>query len=233
MNGSIKYVKKREKRHHEIYLVLLLLLCISVGFSYLTTKLDILGNTVIRKQSWDIHFENIVESSAIVPGTSRAVADRGDATITTDKTTEVKFNANLEYPGDYYEFTVVAKNAGTIDAMITDSEFSNTISPEYNFIDYTVTYAEATTDGDEVIAISDGLHNGKNILIKVRVEFNKDTITNEQLNAIEAEGIKLNSSFSIKFIQADIFPLLPRGKRREYVHLQDRKIYKKRKTSCI
>lgn len=203
MNGSIKYVKKREKRHHEIYLVLLLLLCISVGFSYLTTKLDILGNTVIRKQSWDIHFENIVESSAIVPGTSRAVADRGDATITTDKTTEVKFNANLEYPGDYYEFTVVAKNAGTIDAMITDSEFSNTISPEYNFIDYTVTYAEATTVGDEVIAISDGLHNGKNILIKVRVEFNKDTITNEQLNAIETEGIKLNSSFSIKFIQAD------------------------------
>ena len=45
MKESIKNEKKKQKKHREIYLVLLLLLGISVGFSYLTSQLDIIGNT--------------------------------------------------------------------------------------------------------------------------------------------------------------------------------------------
>lgn len=203
MNENANIVRKKKKNHREIYLVLLLLLFISVGFSYLTTQLDILGNTTVRKQSWNIHFDSLTEASGNVPGTSRAIADRGEATITSDKTTEVKFTANLEYPGDYYEFTVAVKNAGTIDAMIADSGIVDTISPEKSFIKYSVTYADATTDPLKEIKVKDGLHNGKNILVKVRVEYDKDAVTNDDVNNMDAGGIVLTSTYSMKFIQAD------------------------------
>ena len=119
MKESIKNEKKKQKKHREIYLVLLLLLGISVGFSYLTSQLDIIGNTTIKKQSWNVHFDTpVVDQNATVDGGSRKVKDRGTVALKNGSTLEVDFTANLEYPGDYFEFTVPVKNAGTIDAMI-------------------------------------------------------------------------------------------------------------------
>ena len=42
--------KKEDKKHREIYIVLLLLLFISVGFAILSTNLNIAGNTTIGSQ---------------------------------------------------------------------------------------------------------------------------------------------------------------------------------------
>ena len=35
-----------------------MILLISIGFAFLSSNLSIIGNTLISKQSWDIHFEN-------------------------------------------------------------------------------------------------------------------------------------------------------------------------------
>ena len=105
MNDSIRNEKKYQRKHREIYLVVLLLLFISVGFSYLTTQIDIIGNTSISKQSWNIYFGTpIVDQTAIITGTSdRLVKDRGSVNIRNNSNNLiVDFNATLEYPGDYY-----------------------------------------------------------------------------------------------------------------------------------
>lgn len=202
MKESIKNEKKKQKKHREIYLVLLLLLGISVGFSYLTSQLDIIGNTTIKKQSWNVRFDTpVVDQNATIDGGSRKVKDRGTVALKSGSTLEVDFTANLEYPGDYFEFTVPVKNAGTIDAMIAENGITNTATTN-ELITYTVEYADGTDAATKTIAAKDGLHNGKNNVIKVRIEYKKD-VTNDQVNNMAAGGITINSTYSMTFVQAD------------------------------
>ena len=202
MKESIKNEKKKQKKHREIYLVLLLLLGISVGFSYLTSQLDIIGNTTIKKQSWNVRFDTpVVDQNATVDGGSRKVKDRGTVALKNGSTLEVDFTANLEYPGDYFEFTVPVKNAGTIDAMIAENGITNTVTTN-DLISYTVEYADGTDAATKTIAAKDGLHNGKNNLVKVRIEYKKD-VTNDQVNNMAAGGITINSTYSMTFVQAN------------------------------
>ena len=42
------------------------------------------------------------------------------AVITPNDTTEVTYEVTLAKPGDFYEFTVDAVNAGTVDAIIDE-----------------------------------------------------------------------------------------------------------------
>ena len=204
MNENIKNEKKYQRKHREIYLVLLLLLAISVGFSYLTTQLDIIGNTTVQKQSWNVHFGTpVVDQTAIITGTSdRLVKDRGTAAIRSNSNDLiVDFTASLQYPGDYFEFTVPVINAGTIDAMISrDSGVTKTISPELNYITYTVNYVTTVPFQPEG---GDGLLHGKNVTVKVRVEYSRDVVTNDNVNNMASGGVNLSSTFSMKFIQAD------------------------------
>ncbi|MDO4996602.1 MAG: hypothetical protein Q4E69_05435 [Bacilli bacterium] len=203
MNDSIRNEKKYQRKHREIYLVVLLLLFISVGFSYLTTQLDIIGNTSISKQSWNVYFSNpSVNQTAIITGTSdRLVKDRGSVNIRNNSNNLiVDFNATLEYPGDYYEFTVPIYNKGTIDAMIAESGITSTYTNN-DLVIYTIEYADGT-GSSKVISEKDGLHAKKKIFIKVRVEYKKD-VTNDQVNNMASGGVNISSSYSINYVQAD------------------------------
>ena len=203
MNDSIRNEKKYQRKHREIYLVVLLLLFISVGFSYLTTQLDIIGNTSISKQSWNVYFSNpSVNQTAIITGTSdRLVKDRGSVNIRNNSNNLiVDFNATLEYPGDYYEFTVPIYNKGTIDAMIAESGITSTYTNN-DLVIYTIEYADGTVSS-KVISEKDGLHAKKKIFIKVRVEYKKD-VTNDQVNNMASGGVNISSSYSINYVQAD------------------------------
>ena len=56
--------KKNTSNNYKIVIPLLMLLIfISIGYSYLSTGLKINGGLGIPKMSWDIHFDNIVEDS--------------------------------------------------------------------------------------------------------------------------------------------------------------------------
>lgn len=149
-----------------------------------------------------------VESSGYISGTNRLIADRGSVTITPGNGTEFSFNANLEFPGDYYEFTVPVLNSGTIDAMIAEDGISSITTPsliDYDFIKYSVIYADAAAD-ENTIEVKDGLrHNelaSSRIKIKVRVEYSKD-VSNEQVNNMPAGGINISSTYALKYVQAD------------------------------
>ena len=101
---------KKGKKRLNYLLVIILLLLISVGYAILSTNLNIVGSSQISAPTWDIHWENVSVKSGSVSAST--------PTIDTNKTT-VNYSVTLTIPGDYYEFTVDAVNAGTIDGMIS------------------------------------------------------------------------------------------------------------------
>ena len=112
-----KYNKRRFKT---LIMIVVILLCMSIGYSYLLTTLNIEGTSNIKANTWDVHWENVSIKSGSVTGDQVPIA----AHILTD-TTQVEYSVIIKNPGDFYEFTVDAKNSGSIDNMVsvTDTKF--------------------------------------------------------------------------------------------------------------
>ena len=176
-------------RQRYLYTVLIIiLLTLSLGYALLTTNLNIVGTTVVKDNKWDIYFNNVQVSSGSVTASTPV--------IDTAKTT-VSYSVTLNLPGDYFEFTVDAKNAGTIDGMISavSSKLNGTeITTLPNYLEYSVTYSDG-------IAIQNNhlLEAGKTETYKVRVGYKKD-ITKDDLPSTEQT---LNLTFSVTYVQAD------------------------------
>ena len=117
-------------------ILILLVVCLGIGYSYLNTELNINGTANINSANWSVYWNNVqVESGSVTAPTP---------TIDSDKTT-VSYTVTLEKPGDYYEFTVDAVNAGTIDAMIEtiDSKLNGvTMEDVPVYLDYGISYAD-------------------------------------------------------------------------------------------
>ena len=176
------------QRRYLFTVLVLLLLAISLGYALLTTNLNIVGTTVVKDNKWDIYFDNVQVSSGSVTASTPA--------IDTAKTT-VSYSVTLNLPGDYFEFTVDAKNAGTIDGMISavSSKLNGTeITTLPNYLEYSVTYSDG-------IAIQNNhlLEAGKTETYKVRVGYKKD-ISATDLPSTEQT---LNLTFSVTYVQAD------------------------------
>lgn len=185
-------MKRKNKKHRELYFILFLVLFISVGFAYLSAQLDIIGNATVRTQSWDVHFATITESSATVSsGTS---SDLGAATITAGDTTEVTFTSSLPLPGDFYEFTVNVVNGGSIDAMLSETTNTTLSSAQQRYLNYTVTYADGSA-----IAQNDAIHAGKSVTLKIRVEYKKNISADD----LPTSDVTFNSTYGMTFVQAD------------------------------
>ena len=185
-------MKRKNKKHKELYFILFLILFISVGFAYLSTQLDIIGNATVRTQSWDVHFDTITESSATV--SSGVSSDMGAASITAGDTTEVTFTSSLPLPGDFYEFTVNVVNGGTINAMLSETTSTTLTAAQQKYLDYTVTYADGTA-----ISTNDAIHAGRSVTIKIRVEYKKNISADD----LPDEDVTFNSSYGMTFVQAD------------------------------
>ena len=164
---------KRNIKKKRIMWSLLILFAIAIGYAAISTQLKIDGTTSISKQSWNIYWENPVVTAGsvtIVP-----------PTITPDETGAV-WGVELGFPGDFYEFTIDAVNAGTMDAKI--KAITPTITPaKPDYINYTITMANG--DPLEVNHSLPKANNGTPTkeTYKVRVEFDPNTTT-ETLNTI-------------------------------------------------
>ena len=188
-------MRKDVKKGKMMIGLLLLIGVIGVGYAALNANLKINGVANISSASWDVHFKSgsIAVSSGSVTGTNVTTA----ATIT--NATQVDYAVKLALPGDFYEFTVVAENTGTIDAMIDSvssklgtTEITTGTLPSY--IDYSVTYA----DGIE-IQPKHLLSKNTEETYKVRIEFKKDI----EANQLPGEATTLNLNFQINYVQAD------------------------------
>lgn len=106
---------KRRKEQKSYIKLLIVLLVIVVGYALVSTTLKINGNLLIRNNTWNIHW---VSNSVNVTS--------GSATATTPANvvdaSNVEFAVNLNKPGEYYEFTVDAKNDGTVAGLLEIAE---------------------------------------------------------------------------------------------------------------
>ena len=179
---------KKGKKRLTYLLVIILLLLVSVGYAVLSTNLNILGSSQINTPTWDIHWENVQVKTGSVSAST--------PTIDTAKTT-VNYSVTLTIPGDYYEFTVDAVNAGTIDGMVSvvSNKLNNVeITTLPNYLEYKVTY----DDGVD-IAPNHLLEAGTSEKYKVRVGYKKDISVSD----IPATPQTLNLSFSVTYVQSD------------------------------
>ena len=182
------YSYNKNKRKLNYMILIIMILVVSIGYAILSTNLNILGSSQISAPTWDIHWENVsVKTGSVTASTP---------VIDTAKTT-VSYSVNLNLPGDYFEFTVDAKNAGTIDGMISavSNKLNGTeITTLPNYLEYSVSYSDG-------IAIQNNhlLESGKTETYKVRVGYKKD-ISATDLPSTEQT---LNLTFSVTYVQAD------------------------------
>ena len=161
---------RKNKRQRKVQLYLLIVLGLTIGFALLSTTLYINGTAGINKNTWDIHWneESIVETQGSVTATTPAEV------IDTEKK-NVSFEVELELPGDFYEFTVDAKNYGTIDGEISNIEKNyykqgeTTPSTPPSYIIFSVTYDDGT-----IPKPGDVLKAGNSQKYKVRVEYDSE-----------------------------------------------------------
>ena len=172
-------MKKSNKKF--TLLAVALLFVISIGYAALSTTLSINGTANIASNSWDVHFANLQVTSGTSP-------------------TSLTWVVSLGAPGDFYEFTVDAVNAGTINAKIADNGITKTemeATPE-TYLNYTVTYYDGTP-----IAVGDTLakagQTGNTKTLKVRVEYDTD-VTAEQMNAL-TEPLAVTLNYSLNYVQ--------------------------------
>lgn len=136
---------------------------------------------------WNLYFDNI----NITEGSVNAITV---PTITDSSKTEITYSVNLNMPGEFYEFTVDVKNAGTLDAMVSEINGNELTERQKRFLLYEVTYL----DGTEVKK-NDKLKSGATETLRIRLEFKKD-ITAEDL---PSETTTLTLSINTCYVQAD------------------------------
>lgn len=185
---------RRKQRNKKLVIVaILLLMVISIGYAAISTTLTINGTASIAKTSWNVHFENLVETTGGVTPTTAP-------SVTGTETTEITYAVTLEKPGDFYEFTVDVKNGGTINAKIAENGVQNTelTTEQAKYAKYTVTYADGTAiaDGDKLAKSGE---TGDTRTVKVRVEYRND-IDAETLNALESD-LTLNLTCTLNYVQ--------------------------------
>ena len=191
-------MKTKNKKQRKILLLLVLLLAVTVGFALLSTTLFINGTSRIKSNDWDIHWdgESITPTSgSVTPDTPASVDANGD----------IAFTVNFDLPGDYYEFTVDAVNAGTIDGIISavgtkvyaadgETELTGTNIP--TDIIWSVTYADtgAPAVGDILAKRTDAEHPTAKTY-KVKVQFDP------AVTELPANAVSYVYKFSVKYDQ--------------------------------
>lgn len=149
------------------YLIIILLLIVSIGFAFLSSRLDFNGIANVRPINWKIYFDNV----EVYKGASLATTK---PTTTGTNTTDLEYSVTLTKPGDVYKFYVDIVNAGSLDAMVNIVKVTNLTKEQKKFINYTVTYADETKiEPLNLLAKKNGDTPTKDTIV-VTIEYKKD-----------------------------------------------------------
>ena len=177
---------KKTKRRLSVIVLLLLLMSVTIGYSALSSSLNITGTSKISNAKWDVHFADVSVTTGSVTATTAPTIDASGLNIT--------YAVNLTTPGDFYEFTVNVTNAGSVDAKLNALPTIAGVSPAQDvYTNYTFTHTDGTA-----IAVGETIAAGASRNFKVRVEFD-DSITADQLPE-EAQTMTL--TVGMNYVQA-------------------------------
>lgn len=174
----------KDRKFNILVILLLLVICISIGYAMLSTTLYINGTTIIDKPSWDVHYENLEKVSGSVSAIEEASLDNAKANIS--------YKVYLKEPGDFYEFTVDIVNEGSLDAMIGKILTIGLSEKARKYVEYKVTYANGTPLNEK-----DALKAGTKEKIKVKVRYKDD------FDEVLLEQTELSLVFQVNYIQDD------------------------------
>ncbi len=178
----------KNRKESLIMIIIIAILLLGLGYAYLTTNLSINGTADVDSNTWDVHWDNVQVLDGSVTGTQVTQAP------TISNQTTVSFHIRLKEPGEYYEFTVDAKNIGTIDAVIdtiTKTVNNSTTIPGY--LDYSVTYYDYFP-----IEKCKALNIGETERYRIRIEYKSDI----DPQSLPATSQSLNISFGANYTQA-------------------------------
>ena len=175
------------QRRYYLSVFVLLLLGLGIGYAAMSTNLNITGTTVLKDNRWDIHLENVqVRTGSVTASTP---------TINTAKDT-VTYSVDLNNLGDYYEFTVDAKNDGSLNGMISNISSKlngNEITTLPAALSYSVTYSDdVEINNNHLLAV------GEKVSFKIRVGYRTDI----NISDIPSSSQTLNLAFTVTYIQA-------------------------------
>ena len=195
------------KGKKKIILLLILVIGISIGYAALANMIKINGTSVVKGSNWNIYWDNVNVESGSVTGANVITTPTTVGTTTT----EVEFSVVLPEPGDYYEFTIDAVNAGTIDAMIEDNGVQNKVYSDSactqeatlpDVVKYTVTNLDGSTiESGHVLPKKEGSTPTRE-KYKVRVEYRND----EEINPSDLDKDNDKTyyfKFAVTYVQAD------------------------------
>ena len=171
-------------------ILILLVVCLSLGYAYINSDLNINGTAQVKHANWDIHWANIQVTTGSVTGSNVVT------TPTISNGTTVNYSITLPTPGSFYEFTVDAVNSGQMDAMIDtiDSKLNN--NPITNlpvYLKYSVTYFDGVPLEPNHLLATNTTEK-----YKVKLEYRTD-ITESQLPTTNQS---LALSFTVTYRQA-------------------------------
>ena len=158
----------KKKKRMTIVALLVMVAAITIGYSALSSTLNITGTSKITAAGWDVHFANVSVATGSVTGAQ--VVKEPTITKVDGKDLKVEYEVNLNTPGEYYEFTVDVVNGGTIDAKLSELPTLAGVSTAQDvYVNYTFTHTDGTaiTKGETLAA-------GATKNFKVRVEFDKN-----------------------------------------------------------
>ena len=179
---------KNRKKNNRILLLLIVVLTITIGFALLSTTLSINGTAGINSNTWNIHWDD-----TSVHETSGSVTAKTPAAVTDAEKLNIGFEVEFELPGDYYEFTVDIKNAGTIDAKISEIVADKLTDAQDVYANYTVYYNGTST----APKADDKLAAGETKTLKVRIEFD----TNIEPTDLPTEATTFDLDYQMLYVQ--------------------------------
>ena len=180
--------RKRRKTKNLVIVFALIIACIYVGYSLITSNLQVRTSLDVAKTSFDVHFENVKinEESTIetLP------------TLSEDKT-KLSFNITLNAPGDSYIINADIYNAGTIDAVINDLSLEGMDSA----ISETLTTKMIYTIDNATVAKNDLIKSGEIETIKIEIAYPYSSDDTE--SDLLAEPLSANILFNIEYAKPD------------------------------
>ena len=137
---------KRKKNNIIIGSLLAVVLLMAVGYAAFSSVLNISGTGSITS-SWNIKITNVEVSNI--------VGDASDGIGTTFEDLTATINSNLVSPGDSITYDVTVRNDGSLDAVLTNINLSESTNPAISFSTSNLEAgAELKTGGEAILKVT-------------------------------------------------------------------------------
>ncbi len=173
---------KRKRNNIIIGSLLAMVFLMAVGYAVFSTALNISGMGSISS-SWNIRITNVEVSNI--------VGDASDGVGTTWEDLTATINSNLVSPGDSITYDVTVRNDGSIDAVLTDINLTESTNPAISFS------TSNLTEGTE-------LGSGEEAILKVTVTYNNSVTS-------QPEDTSADLSVTLTYEQKGSGTIVPGG----------------------